>query len=211
MQGKYIVCEGIDGSGKSTMSMKLKEYLGDVAIHTRHPGATPLGQRLRHITHHDKEVTMDKFTEQVLMFADLSCFINTILIPKLNEGRTVICDRSNIISGLAYGSAGNVDPGTMSKLQDTIEMPQVDLLLIYLCKWENAKKRITNRAALDKFESRGDAYFEAVSKAYTQMSIEGTPIRNLVVRRAKNIKFIDADDPIEEVWNCTKRIVDVIL
>jgi dTMP kinase len=212
MTGKTIVFEGIDGSGKSTMSLRLKNHLGDTAIHTKHPGATILGQKIRHLVKHDPEVTIDRYTEQILMLADLTSFTNQIHKPALEEGKIVICDRSNLIGGLAYGYAAGKLDSRFLELQKMIETPRIDLLIIYLCKWEIAKKRIQTRATLDKIESRGDTYFEAVSNAYTEISRPLSTLWDNALHLMRNwerphsIQFIDAEQSEEKVWEDTLKL-----
>lgn len=211
MCGKTIVCEGIDGSGKSTISLKIKEYLGEKAIHTQHPGSTPLGQELRNLIKYNPNINIDKFTEQILLLADLNCFIQQIQIPELNKGKIIVCDRSNVISGLAYGwAAGKLNENFLS-IQELINIPPIDLLLIFLCDWDIAKKRIQSRSSLDKIELRGDEYFESVNKAYNDMSIQSSFLGLKINKLAKFVKFINSEKSMDKVWDETKRELDLLL
>ena len=105
MKGKFITFEGCEGVGKSTQLKFLKEYLektGQDAIFTREPGGTPLAERIRELI-----LTCDMNAEcEALLFAAARCdHIDNRILPALNEGKIVICDRY-IDSSIAYQGYG---------------------------------------------------------------------------------------------------------
>lgn len=105
MKGKFIVFEGCEGVGKSTQLRLIKEYLAETnqqAVFTREPGGTPLAEKIRELI-----LTQDMDAEcEALLFAAARCeHIDKLILPALNEGKTVICDRY-IDSSLAYQGFG---------------------------------------------------------------------------------------------------------
>ena len=101
-RGRFIVFEGIDGSGKSTQVARIAERLGAVA--TFEPGATEVGQRLRAILL-DAATALDPNAEALLMAADRAQHVGTVVTPALSEGRHVVSDRY-VGSTLAYQGYG---------------------------------------------------------------------------------------------------------
>lgn len=101
MKGKFIVFEGCEGVGKSTQIRLLKEYLeksGQEAVFTREPGGTPFAEEVRNII-----LTSEMGAEsEALLFAAARCdHIDKLILPALNAGKIVICDRY-VHSSLAY-------------------------------------------------------------------------------------------------------------
>jgi len=176
LTGRYIIVEGVDCSGKTTMSRRLAEYLEEKGIKTLltiHPGATPAGQRIRSIVK-DPDIHLDKLTEALLFGADNSAFIHQVLIPNLNEGTWVIADRNNFISSLAYQIASGCKLDELDRIHDTINNPpKADLLLILRVGQELAFDRRRRRGMeKDRFEDRmtsGSEYYTKVSEAYDEM------------------------------------------
>lgn len=204
----YIVFEGIDGSGKSTMSMYAYEYLckelgPDKVIHTRHPGSTPIGQEIRKLIKHGN-VDIDRTTEQMLMTCDHSAFVQTILKPALDEGKIVIADRSNIISGMVYGSAGNADVDMWMNIAKVVPTPPINGLFLFRCPWSIAKERVLQDPAREKcrIEERGDEYFETVASGYELIDAIG-PMDIVGSAQIQNITTIDATRSIDEVKELT--------
>lgn len=104
MSALFISFEGIDGCGKSTQCGLLSDYFSQQGRHPltlREPGATKLGENIRHLVQGDKEMHMDMHTEAYLYAAARCELVNTVIKPALARGQTVICDRF-IHSSLAY-------------------------------------------------------------------------------------------------------------
>jgi dTMP kinase len=101
-RGSFVVFEGIDASGKSTQARRVAE-LHD-AHFTFEPGDTPLGVDLRRWVL-DAATPMTPITEALLMLADRSHHVRTVIEPMLARGRSVVSDRY-FASTLAYQGYG---------------------------------------------------------------------------------------------------------
>lgn len=95
-KGLFIVFEGGEGSGKTKHSTAITERLqqsGKRVLHTREPGATTLGKRIRHLILEDSETSISARAELLLFLADRAQHVEEVIAPALNEGQIVICDR----------------------------------------------------------------------------------------------------------------------
>ncbi len=101
-KGHFIVFEGGEGSGKTKHSDLLAERLqdeGQEVIITHEPGGTRVGELIRNVILHENHEAVHPRTELFLFLADRSQHIEQVIIPALEEGKTVICDR---FSGSTY-------------------------------------------------------------------------------------------------------------
>lgn len=101
--GRFITFEGGDGCGKSTQLKLTAEYLrskGIDVLETRQPGATPLGKEIRRLLL-DGEYFPVPECELFLFLADRVQHVGEVIIPALNKGQWVLCDRYSD-STLAY-------------------------------------------------------------------------------------------------------------
>jgi dTMP kinase len=102
-----ITCEGIDGSGKSTICKMLSKHLTDQNIQTiltKEPGGTPFGLQLRNILQHSTE-PISPIAEFLLFAADRAHHLASIVKPALQKGTWVISDRMHD-SSVAYQGYG---------------------------------------------------------------------------------------------------------
>ena len=107
MRGKFITIEGTDGSGKSTQIGLLMDYLnkkGVDVLFTREPGGTPIGEKIREIILDVNNREMAPETEALLYAASRSQHVREKIIPAVEAGKIVICDRF-VDSSLAYQGA----------------------------------------------------------------------------------------------------------
>ena len=114
MKGKFIVFEGIDGSGKTTQINQLSQLIvnrgiipeNNQLVITREPGGTNLGKSIRSLLlNTSKGKSPDSITELLLYAADRSQHVNEIIRPALNKGNWVISDRfcGSTIAYQGYG------------------------------------------------------------------------------------------------------------
>src|SRR5215470_10010579 len=95
-RGKFITFEGLDGVGKSTQLEKLAGHLrkhGLEVITTREPGGTAIGDKLRAVLLNSRTAGLSPLAELGLMFADRSQHVDEFILPALNRGQWVLCDR----------------------------------------------------------------------------------------------------------------------
>ncbi len=107
-KGLFITFEGPDGSGKTTQIHLLKEYLkkrGYDAVITREPGGTRISEKVRTLILDRDNREMDSLTEALLYAASRAQHVSELIIPNLEKGITVICDRF-MDSSIAYQGYG---------------------------------------------------------------------------------------------------------
>ncbi len=94
MKGKFIVIDGIDGSGKTTELKLLKRELrGKPAFFTYEPGGTPHAEKIRKVLLTHKAGKRDPLADFFLFWAARAAHMNEAIIPALERGRIVISDR----------------------------------------------------------------------------------------------------------------------
>jgi len=192
-RGKFITVEGIEGVGKSTSILFLKDYLrkkGIDFIPTREPGGTPIAEKIRALLLDHHQEVMAEDTELLLFFAGRAQHIATVINPALAHGDWVLCDRFTDAS-YAYQSGGRgISEARLDILADWVQGDlQPDLTLLLVAPVEVALSRAKGRGAPDRIEVEKKEFFSKVQEAY--------------LRRAKmfadRYKIIDA--------NCSPRHV----
>lgn len=233
MSGKFIVFEGIDNSGKTTVSKAITDWLQEEykinAVITRHPGSTPIGREIRQILKHSPH-PINANAQALLFAADNSIFMDQILKPNLEKGNWVIGDRNNFISSLAYQIASGC---SFDELDDvhraTKQVSQIDLLLVFHCDYDESQRRraLKGEEGIDRFEDAGKAYFDKLANCYNSL-IKTQNFRlskfvrshmrdydNNRINRAGpmghqivlNAYDVDAMQPLEEVIENVKSII----
>lgn len=104
MKGLFITFEGNDGSGKSSALQAVKQELTDLGydvLYTREPGGSPIAEKIRELILDKANLGMDDKTEALLYAASRREHITKTIIPALNEGKIILCDRF-LDSSLAY-------------------------------------------------------------------------------------------------------------
>lgn len=107
-KGSFITLEGIDGVGKTTQALALKEYLegqGHEVCHTFEPGGTHLGSQIRALLLDPAHCELHSITEILLYAADRAQHVHQTVRPNLEAGKTVICERF-VDSSVAYQGYG---------------------------------------------------------------------------------------------------------
>tara|TARA_Y100001968_G_scaffold313607_1_gene337972 strand:- start:70 stop:705 length:636 start_codon:yes stop_codon:yes gene_type:complete len=179
MKGKFIVIEGIDGSGKTTQINQLSTWLKDTDIIpgnnklvvTREPGGTKLGQSIRSLLLNTSiEQNPDSITELLLYAADRAQHVNEIIRPSLNKGDWVISDRF-CGSTLAYQGYGRKLDIKLIKTLETIATqgiaPDITFLLDITVD-ESIKRRLDRKN--DRIEKEGRDFLSNVSLGFKALS-----------------------------------------
>ena len=107
MKGIFITFEGPDGSGKSTISNLVYENLKDKyeIVKTREPGGTEISEKIRDLILDVNNSSMTDRTEALLYAASRAQHVEEKIIPAINSGKVVICERF-VLSSIAYQGYG---------------------------------------------------------------------------------------------------------
>jgi dTMP kinase len=192
----FVVIEGIEGSGKSTLHKGLVERFGvegrDVVV-TREPGGTATGDAIRSIFL-DRTLTIEPLTEAFLVSAARAQHVAELIRPALEQDRLVLCDRFTD-STLAYqGYGGGLDLASLERLCDEATGGvRPDLVLLIDLPVEVARARLQERYVLDRVESRDAAFHERVRQGYLELAksarhrvLDGTLPRDRLLEDAWN-------------------------
>jgi len=208
-QGIFISIEGIDGAGKSTHIARLATLFrerGRTVVVSREPGGTPLAEKLRALLLNEP---MDSLTEALVMFASRREHIVDVIAPALERGDVVISDRFTDSSFAYQGGGRQFELGVLQSLESWVQgvVPtnaasrttiQPDLTLWFDLPAAIAAARLAASRAPDKFEAESTQFFERVVEGY----------RRRAATHNERIVRIDADHPVEHVW---EQVQDVVL
>ena len=191
MRGKFITLEGLDGAGKSTHLAHLVELLksrGKTVVQTREPGGTPLGEKLREILLSEP---MHLETEALLMFAARREHLAQVIVPSLERGDWVVCDRFTDASFAYQGGGRGLDVGKLNALETWVQGDlNPDLTLLFDVPTDVAFGRVKNMGReLDRFEQEKAEFFERVRAAYLERARE----------EQRRFRIIDSTRPMAEV------------
>ena len=197
MKGLFITFEGCEGSGKSTIAKMLKEELENANIpclFTREPGGTPISEKIRNIILDPSTPEMTSRTEALLYAASRSQHTAEKIIPALEEGKIVVCDRY-LESSLAYqGAARELGVGNIFDINIFGGAIEPNYVLFFDISPQESLKRIKNRN-FDRLEKEELEFHEKVYN-YFKSQIN----RN-------NFISIDATKPIDEVFSKVLKII----
>lgn len=168
MRGKFITFEGIDGAGKSSHIAHAAALLagrGIECVVTREPGGTPLGEKLRALLLGE---SMGLDTEALLLFAARAEHLSSVILPALDAGRWVICDRFSDASYAYQGGGRGLDPARLRALEEWVQGDFApDLTLLFDLPPATAGARIAlDGRQLDRFEQENAAFHARVRAAY---------------------------------------------
>ncbi len=192
-KGLFITFEGIDGCGKSTQLNLLKDEFtkqGIEFIEVREPGGTAVGEKIRTILLDKANDSMTRMAELLLFEAARAQITEEVIIPALNRGVNVICDRfyDSTTAYQGYANKMGTDLTDFLNLKATNETyPDITILLDI--DPQTAYSRRAQRDEEDRIEKLGLAYQEAVRAGYLELA-----------KGEDRIKVIDADNTPEAVY-----------
>ncbi|HUO44514.1 MAG TPA: dTMP kinase [Burkholderiales bacterium] len=190
MRGKFITLEGVDGAGKSTHLEWLADFWrarGCDLIVTREPGGTTLGERLRELLLSEP---MHAETETLLMFAARREHLHQVVMPCLEAGQWVLCDRFTDATFAYQGGGRGVAWHKVEALEQWVHADlDPDLTLYFDVSPAVGRQRMAGVRRPDRFEREQDDFFQRVRDAYLLRA------RNAPQR----IHIVDAERSLEEI------------
>jgi len=196
--GRFIALDGPDGCGKSTQVKLFVDWLarqGVDVVSYREPGATAIGEKVRHILLNPENIAMTTSAEVMLYMAARVQLWNEKIAPDLKAGKCVVVDRW-LSSTCAYqGNAGGFGMDKVIKIAaDCLERPWPDLTVILDIDLKTAATRL--KKDLDRMEQKGDGYHKKVREGFLELA-----------KQRKNFVVVNASDDIDTVH---KRILTII-
>lgn len=170
MRPLFITIEGPDGAGKTTAAANVRKRLearGITAICTREPGGSAIGEKIRTILLDPENSEMDEVVEAILYAASRRQHLKDIVLPALESGTTVICDRF-VDSSLAYqGVARGIGFDKVWSINEpAIDGHLPDITFLLEISEEEAAKRMDNRGTADRIELEGRTFQKKVNEGF---------------------------------------------
>jgi len=203
MKGLFIVIEGPDGSGKSTMAKKIGEYFsakGRQIEFTREPGGTNISEKIRELILDKNNIEMNYRTEALLYAAARAQLVSQNIIPWIAAGKIVISERY-VHSSLVYQGIGrNLGVDEIKKINDfgTAGL-EPDMVLFFDIDPKKALERKLNIDGGDRIENEDISFHQSVYKGY-----------KTIAKNYSNIITINAERTIEEIFDDVKNIINSI-
>lgn len=175
----FLVFEGLDGSGKSSLMRSLEERLNQdqISFHrTREPGGTPLGDEIREMILRTQGPNPLPRAELLLYEASRAQHVDQVIRPKLAVGEWVLCDRFAASSVAFQGGGREISESDVVMLNTFATGGlEADLtVLLDLSVEESRRRRQSRGAALgeteDRIESEADDFHEKVRQSFLKQA-----------------------------------------
>ena len=198
----FITFEGIDGSGKSTQIQKLAKFLEDNGfdiIMTREPGGSVGGEEIRNLLLQGEVDRWSAETEILLFTAARRDHLERIILPALQDGKIVICDRFTDSTRMYQGMRGPKLRDLVDNLNEEVINCDPDLTLIIDIDPEISLRRAKSReTAEERFEDFGVDLQKKMRKGFIDLSKEFNS-RIKVVNGQQSV-----DDLAKEIFSLVK-------
>ena len=205
MRGKFITFEGGEGTGKSTQAAMLAlrlESLGLAVQLTREPGGSPGAEIIRHVLLSGAAKPFGPEVEAMLFAAARDDHVQCTILPALQSGKWVICDRFADSTRVYQGILGAVDQRLIKALERvSIGDLAADLTVVLDVPVELGLERIKQRrgsAEPDRFEAENVEFHQKLRRAYLAIATE-EPQRCVVVDASAA-----KEDVAKEIWDAVR-------
>jgi len=199
MKGAFITFEGCEGSGKSTQIRLMADFLrarGAEVIITREPGGTPLAERIRGLLMETSGETIAPLTELFLYEAARAQHVQQVVLPALQHGAIVLCDRFYDSTTVYQGVGRKLDPATVGLL-NRLAAGAVRPMHTYVFDLPAAEglRRAWERGSDDRMMQEAVTFHEAGREGFLALAQE----------EGDRITIVDASRPIEIIQEELRR------
>lgn len=177
MPGIFITFEGGEGCGKSTQIARLATRLrtmGHTVHQTREPGGTKLGEAIRNLLQHDAAGQgMCPQTELLLFTAARAQIVRERILPALQRGEIVLCDRFADSTTVYQGVARAIDPIEVAAINQFAcggLTPDLTVLIDLDPAIGLQRAREGRNAPLDRMEQEALAFHQQVRRGYLELA-----------------------------------------
>ena len=207
-RGKFITLEGVEGTGKTTQCALLCDFLrghGIGVLETREPGGTSLGEEIRRLLLSPADSAPTAMSELLLFLAARAQLVSEAIVPALDSGMWVVCDRFSDATFAYQGRGRGMDIDAIRRLNEIATgglKPDVTILLDLdvetgIRRATAAKKEFSGGLGGDRMEMEDAGFHRIVRDGYLE----------LAQREPERIKTIPVTGSIEEVH---KEIVSLL-
>lgn len=200
-RGKLITVEGVDGAGKTTLTLALRDALGERGVDAkllREPGGVRLAELIRELVK-NRELEVSARAEALLYAAARAQLVQETLVPLLDGGALVLLDRF-VDSSLAYQGAGRelgIEAVREINRFGTGGLTADRTLLLDLEPTLGRTRSRGRGAVPDRLELESEPFFDRIADAY----------RELAAAEPDRIRIIDASQPPDQVLAASLRAV----
>ena len=208
MSGNFITLEGIDGSGKTTQGFFLKnklEEFGKDVLFTREPGGVKGAEEIRNLLVQGEKDRWSNITEILLFFASRRHHLEKVLLPAINKGKVVICDRFTD-STIIYQGRKNIHLKKMIiELNKSVIGIVPDLtLIIDIDPTKSLNRGLSRKSDEMRFEKFGLEFQTTARNGYISLS-----------KTEKRYQLIDGNNSKDKVhqmiWNKVSEFLSLKL
>jgi dTMP kinase len=198
--GLFLSLDGLDGTGKSTQSRLLAEWLraeGHTVVTCVDPGGTVVGGHIRELLLH-QEMTLP--CEAMLFMASRAQLVAEVIRPALRAGHIVLSDRFLLANVVYQGHAGGLDPDQLWQIGRFASGGiEPDLTVVLDIPLDSARMR--RKPSADRLESRDDSYHQRVRDGFLEEAR----------RRPERIQVVDASGSVATVHEAILQEVARVL
>lgn len=195
--GKFIVIEGLDGSGKSSQVEFLVQYLKDrgkeVLFRSEPTSDLPVGKKIRQVLR--KEIVATSMELQKMYVEDRTQHLSEKVIPALKDGKYVVCSRY-AFSTIAYGTAAGLNTKMLMELNDHFLLPDATIVI-----------SVSPKECIKRIEARGEGK-ELFDKE--QRLVKADVIYQNLPQMYENVFIINGEKPVLEVFEQIKKVIEKI-
>ncbi len=204
-KGFFIVLEGGEGVGKSTNLQFIQQFLQQSTIPfetSREPGGTELAEKIRELILTKHQEPVSDITELLLVFAARAQHLAQKIVPILDSGKWLVCDRFTDATYAYQGGGRQLSKALIEQLEQLVQGDlRPDCVIVLDADPELGRARAQARAELDRMESEQISFHQRVRQAYLQRAQQ----------HPEKYAVIDASQSLEKVQEDIKQVLHKLI